>query len=492
MRSPIPLILGLAATAYTQADLEACLNDSGVPVDTVSGTDWARDAAPFNTRVPYTPATIAVTTTIEHIQAAVLCGVTAGVKVTPKSGGHSYASLGLGGEDGHLVVELDRMYDVTLESEDTGVAVVQPGARLGHLASVLWEDYGRGVAHGTCAGVGISGHFLHGGFGFSSHTHGLALDAILSATIVLANGSAVEASPTQNADLLWALKGAGSNFGIVASYRLQTFVPPPELTWFGASLGWTQSTAVAGLEALEAYARDEMPAEVNFRVSAYGYGGASIEGLYHGSEADMRAALAPLMETAAPSGGITSMGNGSWIDAVTHYAYTNNIDQTTPSAQENFYAKSLVLKGLNGTTAQAFVDYWYNNASQTTTRSWWFQMDMHGGAHSAISLNPNNASAYAHRDKLYMIQFYDRVYSGTYPTTGFALLDGWVAATTAQLPDDGADWGMYINYADTSLDRGAAQRLYYGENLPELQRLKALYDPGELFFYPQSIEPVVA
>lgn len=114
---------------------------------------------------------------------------------------------------------------------------------------------------------------------------------------------------------------------------------------------------------------------------------------------------------------------------------------------------------------------------------------MHGGRTSAISQVANDDTAYAHRDKLFIIQFYDRVPNdAVYPSeNGFSLLDDWADAVTAPLP--ASDWGKYINYADANLDQNTAQALYYEVNLPRLQRLKARYDPDELFWYPQSIRP---
>lgn len=200
MRVTSLLIAGSIATlsealVITRADIEKCLVDAGVPIDIKGTPDWQRDVAPFNIRIPYLPVAISVPKTTKHIQDSVKCGRKLGIKVAAKSGGHSYANFGFGGENGQLVVELDRMYDVTYDAKKN-LATVQPGARLGHVATVLYEKYNRAIAHGTCPGVGVSGHFLHGGFGFSSHMHGLALDFIDSVTVVLADGRVVEASST--------------------------------------------------------------------------------------------------------------------------------------------------------------------------------------------------------------------------------------------------------------------------------------------------------
>lgn len=153
MRLSATLVAALTAASadalVTRALIDKCLTDSGVPVDVPGTADYKRDVAPFNIRLPYTPTAISVPQTIEHIQKSVQCGKKLGIKVSAKSGGHSYASFGFGGEDGHLVVQLDRMYNVTVDKR-TKIATVQPGARLGHVASVLSEEYGRAIAHGTC------------------------------------------------------------------------------------------------------------------------------------------------------------------------------------------------------------------------------------------------------------------------------------------------------------------------------------------------------
>jgi len=156
MRTAALTSAGLLATlagarvVVQRSDIEACLTSSGVPFDVKGSADWEKDSETFNIRVPYTPVAIAVPTTIEHIQKSVLCGKKLSIKVTPKSGGHSYASLGFGGENGHLVVELDRMHNVTLGADN--IATVQPGTRLGHLATELYNKSRRAIAHGTCPG----------------------------------------------------------------------------------------------------------------------------------------------------------------------------------------------------------------------------------------------------------------------------------------------------------------------------------------------------
>lgn len=146
-------LLGVATASAIDkaAALSECLSAAQVPVDAADSTDYKLDASPYNLRLVYTPISIAVPTTPKHVQDAVACAAKIGVKTNPKCGGHSYGSFGLGGEDGHLVLELDRYNQVTLDNA-TGIAKVQGGARLGHVASELWDQGKRALSHGTCPG----------------------------------------------------------------------------------------------------------------------------------------------------------------------------------------------------------------------------------------------------------------------------------------------------------------------------------------------------
>lgn len=128
-----------------------CLSKALVPTDKAGSSNWTADVKPFNSRLPYTPSAVAVPTTIAQIQGAVDCGRESEVKVSAKGGGHSYASSGLGGENGHLVIQLDRMFNVTL-NRTTNIATVQPGARLGHVANELFKQGSRAISAGTCPG----------------------------------------------------------------------------------------------------------------------------------------------------------------------------------------------------------------------------------------------------------------------------------------------------------------------------------------------------
>jgi FAD/FMN-containing dehydrogenase len=154
--APFFALLGLAgvnyASPFDKADtLADCLAKAGVPIDKTGSAEYKLDATPFNLRLNYTPVAVASVTTTKHIQDAVTCAKQLGVKANAKCGGHSYASFGLGGEDGHLVIEMSRMNKVVLDNT-TGVATAEGGTRLGHLAWELYNQGKRAISHGTCPG----------------------------------------------------------------------------------------------------------------------------------------------------------------------------------------------------------------------------------------------------------------------------------------------------------------------------------------------------
>ncbi|KAH9434884.1 hypothetical protein MCOR02_003849 [Pyricularia oryzae] len=479
----------LASPLSKIALLNDCLSTAEVPVDAPGSTDWLLDSTTFNLRLNYTPAAIATPTTIPQIQAAVSCAASAGLKANAKSGGHSYASFGTGGEDGHLVIQLDRMNNVSLDVVN-GIATVQGGARLGRVASELYKQGKRAISHGTCPGVGVGGHALHGGYGMSSHMKGLMLDWLVGATVVLANSSVVECSSVENTYLFWAIRGAGSSMGVVAEMRFETFEAPDEVTYFIAQVPWKNTTAVDGFRALQEFAAEQMPAELNMRLFITRQF-ANLEGMYWGNKTGLQQTLAPLVT--ATGAKLQYSQTDNWLGQLTHFGNGLNLDQSRPyKMAETFYSSSLYTHALESTQIQAFVDYWFNKG-KATRRDWYVQVDLHGGKNSAVSRPGSDSAAYAHRNHLLLFLFYDRVDTkGVYPSDGFAFIDEFVGDLTKTIgEDDGETWGRYPNYPDSRLSPESAQRGYWGSHLQRLREIKTAVDPGDMFHYPQGVPPAV-
>ncbi len=162
----------------------------------------------------------------------------------------------------------------------------------------------------------------------SSHIHGLALDWMVGATVVLADGTLAETSEDVNEGLLWALRGAGSNFGIVAEFKFKTFAAPDTVTPFTVNLGWNnENTMRSGLTALRNFAKDTMPAELNMRLAGQP-SSVNLEGVYFGSQSGLQSALAPLLRSAG--GSISSARTVGWLDGLKAWANGEKLDETYP------------------------------------------------------------------------------------------------------------------------------------------------------------------
>ena len=100
----------------------------------------------------------------------------------------------------------------------------------------LYTEYKLALPHGVCPGVGVGGHFTHGGYGYQARSWGLALDSIVALDVVLANGTVIQTNDTQHPDIFFAMRGAADSFGIVTQFYLQTHPVPEEIVVFTARI----------------------------------------------------------------------------------------------------------------------------------------------------------------------------------------------------------------------------------------------------------------
>ena len=202
----------LATEAYEQL-AGALRGDVIGPGD--SRYDEAR--AVYNGMIDKHPAAIARCRDAADVIACVGFAREHGLEVAVRGGGHSAAGLGVA--DGALVIDLSLLRSTTVSPEDHTVRAD---------AGCTWGDidhatvaFGMATPSGFIASTGVAGLTLGGGIGYLSRRFGLTVDNLLSADVVLADGTFVTASADSHSDLFWALRGGGGNFGIVTSFTFR-------------------------------------------------------------------------------------------------------------------------------------------------------------------------------------------------------------------------------------------------------------------------------
>ena len=171
----------------------------------------------YNGMIDKRPLLIAQCLDAADVVACVGYAREAGLEVAIRGGGHN--GPGLGSVDDGLVIDLSRMRGVRVDFEH-GTVRVAAGCTTGDVDHAT-HAYGLAVPFGIVSTTGVAGLTLGGGIGYLSRQHGLTIDNLLEADVVLADGRLVTASPTSHADLFWGLRGGGGNFGVVTSFLFQ-------------------------------------------------------------------------------------------------------------------------------------------------------------------------------------------------------------------------------------------------------------------------------
>jgi hypothetical protein len=179
--------------------------------------DYARTRKIWNGAVEKQPALLAVCETSADVQAAVRVARGHGMPLSVRGGGHDWTGRALRADG--LVIDLSGMRKIGLDPQ-TRVATVGGGATAKELATVA-DAQGLVAALGNCGMVGLGGFTLGGGYGSLNGLYGLALDNLVGAEVVLADGRRVTTGLNEEPELFWAIRGGGGNFGVVTSLRVQ-------------------------------------------------------------------------------------------------------------------------------------------------------------------------------------------------------------------------------------------------------------------------------
>jgi FAD/FMN-containing dehydrogenase len=231
--------------ATTAAELDTSTLDAGVRGTLIRQGDERYDEsrAIYNASIDRRPALIVRAVDVADVIAAVDFARENGAELAVRCGGHNVA--GFGTVDGGIVLDLSPMKGIRVD-RDERLATVQGGCTWGDVDHAT-HPFGLAAAGGVVSTTGVGGLTLGGGLGHLTRSCGLSIDNLVSADVVLADGSFVTANADRNEDLFWALRGGGGNFGVVTSFTFRLHEVHTHIA--GVTL-WTIEQAP---EAMQAY-----------------------------------------------------------------------------------------------------------------------------------------------------------------------------------------------------------------------------------------------
>jgi FAD/FMN-containing dehydrogenase len=423
------------------------------------GYDAARIT--FNGMIDRRPELIVRPLDIGDVVTAVAFARDQDLPLAVRGGGHSVAGHCIG--DGSVVVDLRLMRDV----------VVDPDARTATCGGgSLWEDldpaclrHGLATPGGTFGDTGVAGLTLGGGIGHLVGLHGLTLDNLIGATVVTAGGDVVRASDDENAELFWALRGGGGNFGVVTDFsfrlhpvgRLLGGLLRYELDELDVVLGTWRDVMATAPEELALFAMAS-------RSAMGGPSGVVISVAYFGDADEGRQAIRPLLDLGPEVDGVRPM----------YYAELQDIFSRMPFGLRNYWSGRF-LRELPDDVIELTATHF---ESPDANGSLLFE-PLYGAA-ARVALD---RTAFAGREAKYNATF-SSVW--TDPNDDELQIAQARAYSVALAP--WAAGGGYINYASESVGDGL-QTEYGAERLARLREVKRRYDPDNRFHFNHNISP---
>jgi FAD/FMN-containing dehydrogenase len=460
-----PLSVDDAALRAFRAGLQGALL---VPADT--GYDEARRV--FNAMIDRYPALIVQPLNAEDVRRGVLFAREHELPLSVKGGGHNVAGSAV--VEGGLMLDLSTMKGVRVDLERR-IAVAQPGLLLGELDRAT-QAFGLATPLGTASVTGIAGLTLGGGIGWLNGKHGLALDNLVAADVVTADGELLRTSDEEHPDLYWAIRGGSGNFGVVTSFDYRLHPVGPVLT---GSLVYPPEQTREALRFYDEFSRtcpDELSTIGNLATDEAGRTVMAVTYAWCGAPDAGERAARPLRAFGQPVEDV--------VETLEYCALQQIIDERFPPGRQHYW-KSSFLTTLSDEAIEVMLHYAnerpspaYVHSAGGSSRAAIALQHLHGAAARVES----SATAFPHRldhfDFLLVSQWTDP-----------ADADRHIAWTrdffAAMRPF--TERAVYVNGLGAGEE--ARVREAYGVNYPRLAAIKARYDPTNHFRANQNIRP---
>jgi FAD/FMN-containing dehydrogenase len=423
---------------------------------------FASYVSAFNSRTVLEPQLRAVCRTPQAIGVMVDWCRDYGVSFALRGRGHCFEGFS---QSSSVVIDARPIGTVTIDGA-TKTATVGAGASLGDIY-IAAGAHGLAFPGGSCPTVGIAGHALGGGYGFLARPFGLACDNVLSIDLIDPQGRALRADRNHNPDLFWACRGGGGgSFGAVTGFRLQLHSLKNVITF---SINWRQLAPARAAEVLKIWQRwaPHAPAAItsNLVINRHPEGGINLHcaGQSIGTLAELKRELKALPGAPRISAMPLTAAINDFAGGVPGWIYASSLMK----GKSDYVTAPLTDEGLATLMEQI------NGAEDV-----YVNCDAYGGAISRIAAD---ATAFAHRGSaLFSIQYATYWTDPADTPRRLAVLRKFYAAMRPHVSG-----GAYVNYCDADLDDWPTA--YWGPNLARLKRIKATFDPDNVFQHRQSV-----
>jgi FAD/FMN-containing dehydrogenase len=428
----------------------------------------------FNSMVEHRPRYVARCIAVDDVVASLAFAREHGLGISVRSGGHSVTGLSLA--DGGLVIDMRGINEIEVDAERR-VAVVGGGALWGDLDEAT-QRYGLATTGGRVSSTGVGGLTLGGGSGWLERKHGLACDNLRAVQLVTADGRIVEADAERNPDLFWAVRGGGGNFGVVTRLEFDLHPVGPEVLG-----GLLMHPAERGAELLKLW-RDVMtdapeelslacaymvaPDEEEIPAQLRGKSVVVIAGMYAGEIEEGERVLAPIREFGPPA--VDFFGPTGYAEfqrsiddppGYRNYWTAEQMDELSDEAIAAIHARA---QQMPGSAPQIFCVAWGGAIGRRGSES-----SPLAGRHSRFVIHP--------------LLLWDD------PADDEAAL-AWGRGFREEIRAF-ANGGAYANFTgEEGTERTVAA--YGAENYERLRRIKAAWDPQDVFHAPGHVAPATA
>jgi len=432
-------------------------------VVTPADPDYEAARRVWNVMIDRRPALIVRPRHTADVQAAVRFTRDHGLPLAIRGGAHGVA--GMATCDDGVVIDCSLMKAIHV---DAGARTVraEPGVKWVEFDAAT-QAHGLATTGGTVGDTGIAGLTLGGGFGWLEGAFGMTIDNLLAVELVLADGRLIRASHDEDADLFWALRGGGGNFGVVTSFEYRLHVLGPTIVG-----GMIIHPYTAAREALTFYgdfiagAPDPLTVAAALVTGPDGNKACILACAYAGAVDDGLRAVAPLKAFGSP---VMDM-----IGPLPYVAQQGLLEQAAPPGLRNYWKAEFIDR-----VTPTFIDPWVDAfAAVASPMSFQLLFPIHGAAARVAA----DATAFPCRGGVHV-----GIYGAWQPGEADEPNVRWVRDTWKRIKPF-ASGGLYVNEigADDGQDRA---RQAFGVNYARLAAVKAKYDPDNVFRLNANIQP---